>query len=616
MSDATRTQSTPLTFEATLDLLVAARLITREQSHEMKLHADRRRRQIERERKQQTGEDGPPVSPAELIAAFQMPATDGQTLGEERVQRAIAAAYNMRFTRIDPLKLDAKLVASLVSQAYARRNCLLPLGRDGQTLILAVDDPICAEVRATMASRPDQPVELVLALRSEIQRQITDVFQFRANIRGAQVDLGVSETDLGNLEQLVKLGASGQAVADDDRHVVRAVDFLLKYALDQKASDIHIEPKREVSHVRLRIDGVLHTVNQLPKVVHAAVTSRIKAMARLDIAEKRRPQDGRIKISRDSGEVRAGQAEKPGQEVEMRISVMPTAFGEKLVMRIFDPATVFQDMGQLGLFPKQLELVDTFIRRPHGLILVCGPTGSGKTTTLYSALRALASPTLNITTIEDPIEMVVETFNQTAVNPRVGLTFAAALRTLLRQDPDVIMVGEIRDVETAQNAIQAAMTGHLVLSTVHTNDAPSTIARMLDLEVPPYLLSSTLVGVISQRLLRTICLSCRRETELTAAEAQALGIEQRPGERFRVFAGGGCTVCRDTGLKGRMGVYEVMPVNDKIRKLVLSKAPAAEIARQAVQDGMVTLRESAVRKMALGLTSFSEVLRATTDGDF
>ena len=592
-----------------------ARLLTREQVAEIKLGADRRRRLLEREKKTAAPDETPVVAPAELIAGFQLPSPDGQVLGEERIQRAIAAAYNMRFTRIDPLKMDAKLVASLISQAYARRNCVLPLGKEGTTLLLAVDDPICAEVRATMASRPDQPVELVMALRSEIQRQIADIFQFRANIRGAQLDLGVSEADLGNLEQLVKLSASGQAVAEDDRHVVRAVDFLLKYALDQKASDIHIEPKRESSHVRLRIDGVLHTVNQLPKVVHAAVTSRIKAMARLDIAEKRRPQDGRIKIARDGGEAKPGAAEKPGIEIEMRISVMPTAFGEKIVMRIFDPQVLFQDFGQLGLFPRQLELVESFVKRPHGLILVCGPTGSGKTTTLYSALRLLASPALNITTIEDPIEMVVEAFNQTAVNPRVGLTFAAALRTLLRQDPDVIMVGEIRDTETAQNAIQAAMTGHLVLSTVHTNDAPSTLARLLDLEVPPYLISSTLIGVISQRLLRTLCLSCRQETELTPAQAQLLGIEQRPGERFRVFVGAGCNLCRDTGLKGRMGVYEVMPMTDKIRRLVLAKAPASEVARQAVQDGMVTLRESAVRKMALGLTSFAEVLRATTDGE-
>ena len=615
MSDAPRNANQPLTFETLLELVVQARLLTREQATEMTVHAERRRRFVERERRQ-AGDENPVVTPAEVLASFQVQCIDGQVLSEERVQRAAAQAYGMRFTRIDPLKMDAKLVTSLISHAYAKRNGVLPIGREGNVVILAVDDPICAEVRTTMATRPEQPVELVLAMRSEIQAQIKDIFQFRASIRGAQVDLGAESTDLGNLEQLVKLSNTGQAVADDDRHVVRAVDFLLKYALDQKASDIHIEPKRDVSLVRLRIDGVLHTVNQLPKVVHAAVTSRIKSLARLDIAEKRRPQDGRVKLSRDTLETKPGSAEKLTGEVEMRISVMPTAFGEKIVMRIFDPTILFQDLGQLGLFPRQLEQVEGFIKRPHGLILVCGPTGSGKTTTLYSALRALASPTLNITTIEDPIEMVVETFNQTAVNPRVGLTFATALRTLLRQDPDVIMVGEIRDTETAQNAIQAAMTGHLVLSTIHTNDAPSTINRLLDLDVAPYLIASTLVGVISQRLLRTICLSCRKETELTPAEAQILGIEQRPGERFRVFVGGGCAVCRDTGLKGRLGVYETMAVNDKIRKLVLAKAPASEIARQAVQDGMVTLRESAIRKMALGLTPFAEVLRATTEGDF
>ena len=335
MSDPARTQTTPLTFEAVLDLVVQARLLTREQGQEMKLHAERKRRLLERERKQQTGDETPVISPAELIAAFQMPGTDGQVLGEERVQRTLAAAYNMRFSRIDPLKVDAKLVTSLVSQAYARRNCLLPLGRDGTTLILAVDDPICAEVRATMASRPDQPVELVIALRSEIQRQIADIFQFRANIRGAQVDLGVADTDLGNLEQLVKLSSSGAQVTEDDRHVVRAVDFLLKYALDQKASDIHIEPKREVSHVRLRIDGVLHTVNQLPKVVHAAMTSRIKAMARLDIAEKRRPQDGRIKIRLDDA------------EVDIRVSVIPMLHGEAVATGMLMAADLSCRLGWL-----------------------------------------------------------------------------------------------------------------------------------------------------------------------------------------------------------------------------------------------------------------------------
>jgi general secretion pathway protein E len=282
-------------------------------------------------------------------------------------------------------------------------------------------------------------------------------------------------------------------------------------------------------------------------------------------------------------------------------------------MRIFEPTVLLQDLGSIGFFPSELELIKKLIHRPHGLVLVCGPTGSGKTTTLYSALRAIATPNVNVTTIEDPIEMVVEAFNQTAVNPKLGLTFATALRTLLRQDPDIIMVGEIRDPETAQHAVQAAMTGHLVLSTVHTNDAAGTIGRLDELGVPPYLVASTLVGVIAQRLLRQICLQCRYETELTAAQGALLGVEVRPGERFPVWQGAGCAVCRDTGLKGRTGIFEVMPMTDKIRKLVLAKADGVEIGRQASADGMLTLREGAVKKMALGLTSFAEVLRVTTE---
>ena len=575
----------------------------------MRLQAERRRRILERNRQAEEGAEAAAISPAELVASFQLATPQGATLSEERIQQAVAAAIGMRYVRIDPLKIDARLVAASISHAYARRNVALPLGKEGGRLILAVDDPAASDVRATMQARSEMPVELVLAVRGEILRQIQEIFQFRATIRGAAADLGGDLADLGNLEQLVRLGAAGQQVEGDDRHVVHAVDFLLRYALEQKASDIHVEPKREHSLVRLRIDGVLHTVHQLPKVVHAALTSRIKTLARLDIAEKRRPQDGRIKIQQP-----AAAGEVPG-EVELRISTLPTAFGEKIVLRIFDPTILLQDLAQVGLFPGEYEQFRKLIARPHGLVLVCGPTGSGKTTTLYSALRAIASPTLNITTVEDPIEMVVEAFNQTAVHPRLGLTFATALRTLLRQDPDVIMVGEIRDPETAQNAIQAAMTGHLVLSTVHTNDAPGTIARLVDLGVPPYLAASTLLGVVAQRLLRTVCIGCRYETDLTPEQALVLGIELRPGERFPVYAGSGCGTCRDTGLKGRTGVFEVMPMNDKLRRLVIDKADSVTLSRQAVADGMLTLRDAAIKKMALGLTSFAEVLRVTTEGD-
>jgi general secretion pathway protein E len=577
-----------------------------EQSAEALALCERRRRVLERQRKLDQGDDAVAVSAAEVIASFQLETSEGQTLGEERIQQALARSAGMRWVRVDPLRLDAKLISGAVSRAFARRNAALPLSREHGRLVVAVDSPRASDVAEMLASRDGQPVELVLAVRSEILRALDDVFHFRATLKGAAADLGEQLVDLGNLEQLVRLGQGGREVEGDDRHVVKAVDFLLGYALDQGASDIHLEPKREEALVRLRIDGVLHTVQRIPKIVHGAVASRLKTLGRLDIAEKRRPQDGRIKL----GHRNAAGSER---EVELRLSSMPTAFGEKLVLRIFDPEVLVQDLSGLGMFPRDLEVVQRLIRRPHGLVLVCGPTGSGKTTTLYSCLQAIASPSLNIATVEDPIEMVMEAFNQTAVQPKVGLTFAGALRTLLRQDPDVIMVGEIRDAETAQNAIQAAMTGHLVLSTVHTNDAPSTVARLFDLGVQPYLLSATLLGVVAQRLVRSVCLACRRETALDEAQAAALGLELG-GERFAVWQGAGCATCRDTGLKGRSGIYEVMAVSDKLRRLIADQADSGRMTRQALEDGMTTLREAAIKKMALGLTSFDEVLRVTTEG--
>jgi general secretion pathway protein E len=602
-----------------LDVLENQSLLTTQQCYEVEKLAERRRRVLEKQRQVDHGEEAAAVSAAEVVASFQLLSPQGAAVSEERIQQTLAQAAGLRYGRIDPLKLDAKLITSSISKAYAKRNCALPLGREGGRLVVAVDSPFSRDVAESLASRDlqnreqfqrdglgrdgEDAVELVLAVRGDVLRAIDEVFGFRATLKSAAADLGESAIEFGNFEQLVRLGQAGRAVEGDDKHVVRAVDFLLGYALDQGASDIHLEPKREQAQVRLRIDGVLHTVHQIPRVVHNAVVSRIKTLGRLDIAEKRRPQDGRIKLEH---------AGKDGaREVELRLSTLPTAFGEKLVLRIFDPDILVQDLGGLGLFPRDLEKVQRMIGRPHGLVLVCGPTGSGKTTTLYSCLKSIASPALNITTIEDPIEMVMEEFNQTAVQPKVGLTFAGALRTLLRQDPDVIMVGEIRDPETAQNAIQAAMTGHLVLSTVHTNDAAGAVARLFDLGVQPYLLGATLLGVVSQRLLRTVCLNCRREEELSAEQAAALGLELR-GERFGVWRGSGCAVCRDTGLKGRTGVYEVMAVSDKLRRLIVEQADSGRLGRQAAEDGMTSLRDAAVKKMALGLTSFDEVLRVTT----
>jgi general secretion pathway protein E len=447
--------------------------------------------------------------------------------------------------------------------------------------------------------------KLVLSTPSEIQRLITDFYGFRGAVAAAeeQVTTGV---DIGNLERLVTLSRVEEIEATDS-HIVAAVEYLFHYALDQRASDVHIEPRRDASVVRMRIDGVLHNVHQLPKVVHPAIVSRIKTLARLDIAEKRRPQDGRIKTSRND------------REVEMRVSTIAVAFGEKLVIRIFDPGALLQDLGELGMFETQLALAERFLGRPHGLILVTGPTGSGKTTTLYSALRVLATPEVNVVTIEDPIEIVVDAFNQVSVQTKIGMGFAEGLRHVLRQDPDVIMVGEVRDTETAEIALQAALTGHMVLATLHTNDAATAITRLIELGVDPFVLSSTLIGVLAQRLVRMVCAQCRVETFLTPDQLTLLGLDvhelraQGQDPELMVAFGEGCVKCRSTGLLGRTGVFEVLEVDDKIRKLIVGKSSAKDVTKQARHDGLLTLREAAIKKLAKGQTSFEEVLRVTTE---
>lgn len=374
---------------------------------------------------------------------------------------------------------------------------------------------------------------------------------------------------------------------------------MLQHAFDTRASDIHIEPKRDSSLIRFRIDGVLHDIQSMPKLVHQAVVSRVKTMSRLDIAEKRRPQDGRVKTTRG------------GREVELRVSSLPVAFGEKVVMRIFDPQVLLQDLSGLGFYPEEMDIFNDFISRPHGIVLVTGPTGSGKTTTLYSALKALSNREQNITTIEDPIEMVYEEFNQTAVQTKVGITFAAALRHILRQDPDIIMVGEIRDGETAQYATQAALTGHLVFSTLHTNDAASSISRLVDLGVERFLISSTLVGSMAQRLVRRICQNCATERQLTPEEAETLRLSVPPGKRIRVKEGAGCFECRGTGYVGRSGIFEILQIDDSIKHLIVQGSDAPELKREAIKNGMRTLRQSALRKLAEGITTFEEVVRVT-----
>ncbi len=592
-------------------MLEEAGVIATEQKRDMLARAERERALLMRERfgsagRPASGEHG--VHPAEVIARMKVPVLGDPSnqIGERLVMHMLAQKTGVPFVDLDPLKLDAKLAPQVLSRPFARRHGALVIAADDKSVTLAVGDPFDHRLTDDVVTLVRRAPKLVLAQPSEIQRLITDFYGFRGAVAEAAKQVGVS-VDIGNLERYVRLKRVEEIEATDS-HVVNAVEYLMHYALDQRASDVHIEPRREHSVVRMRIDGVLHEVHSLPKAVHNAVVSRIKTLSRLDIAEKRRPQDGRLKTARAD------------REVEMRVSTLATAFGEKLVLRVQDPENLVRDLGELGLFEDQLVRANEFFDRPNGLILVTGPTGSGKTCTLYAALRQLARPHVNVVTIEDPIEVIVDLFNQVAVHAKIGLGFAEALRHVLRQDPDVIMIGEMRDAETADIALQAALTGHLVLGTLHTNDAATAVTRLLELGVDPFVLSSTLVGVVAQRLVRLVCPNCRVDTFLTADQMGMIGLDpialeaQGESPSLMVAHGEGCVKCRSTGLLQRTGVFEVLEVDDKIRKLIVNKTSSKDIAKQARHDGMLTLRDCAIRKLARGTTSFEEVLRVTSEG--
>ena len=593
---------TKLTTDLLSDILIKAGKLLPEQAREIKMKQDVQRMKVLKAR----GESVPrgrmhiedEVSAIEVAASLDLvvPGTTDQVLSEDMITEIVAKHADLPFKKIDPLKLNPEIVTQILSRAFARKSISVPIEREDSTLTLAVADPFNLEIVENI-ERMGYKVKRVVSPKSDILKIITEFYGFRSSVTAAAKELS-TEVDLGNLEQFVKMKSVSEIEATD-KHVVNAVEFLFRYAFDQRASDIHIEPKREASDVRLRIDGMLNTIHKIPKAVHPAFVSRVKMLSRMDIAEKRRPQDGRIKT------------EFKSREVELRVSTMPTAFGEKIVIRIFDPDILLQDLEELGFSPREYELFRSFITRPHGIILVTGPTGSGKTTTLYSALKTIATPEVNVVTIEDPIEMVCDRFNQVGIQPQIGVTFGSTLRTILRQDPDIIMVGEIRDLETAENAVQAALTGHLVFSTLHTNDAPSAITRLLDLGVPPYLISSTIIGVMAQRLVRKICTQCERTYELLPEEAQAVGLVSDQGGKISVKYGEGCTLCRGTGYKSRSGIFEVMELNEKVRAIIREKSDAELIRNAAVADGMVGLREAAVQKMLNGETTFDEVIRVT-----
>ena len=593
---------TKLTTDFLCDILMKSGKLSAEQATEIKVKQDVQRMKLLKARGDtlQRGrvriEDE--VSAIEVAASLglEIPGTQGQVLTEDVITELVAKHAALPFQKIDPLKLNPEVTTQILSRAFARRSVSVPIAREDDSITLAVADPYNIEIVENV-ERMGYRVKRIVSPKTDILRIITEFYGFRSSVTAAAKELS-SDVDLGNLEQLVKMKSVAEIEATD-KHVVNAVEFLLRYAFDQRASDIHIEPKRDAGEVRLRIDGMLNTVHKIPKAVHPAFVSRIKMLSRMDIAEKRRPQDGRIKT------------EFKTREVELRVSTMPTAFGEKVVIRIFDPDILLQDLEELGFSPREYELFRSFIARPHGIILVTGPTGSGKTTTLYSALKTIALPAVNVVTIEDPIEMVYDRFNQVNVQPQIGITFGSTLRTILRQDPDIIMVGEIRDLETAENAVQAALTGHLVFSTLHTNDAPSAITRLLDLGVPAYLISSTVIGVMAQRLVRTICRDCEKIYELLPEEALAVGLASDKGQKIVVKYGEGCPLCRGTGYKGRSGIFEVMEVNEQIRDIIREKPDSEQIGKAAASDGMVCLREAAVQKMLKGETTFDEVIRVT-----
>ncbi len=598
----------PVTFDELLGWLVQEHVIAAGQAQDLFEHQEQRRMQLARDRRNAEGlpitQDqrlAQAVTPIELLLAFHVKGADGLPLHEDQITEIYARRLGMPFVKLDPLELDAEFTTSVFSKPFARKHNLLAVADHGDAILVATYNPFDHMALESVERVTGKKLELIIAPKSDIQRIITEFYGFRGSVKRAEQKL-TQNIDLGNLEQFVRM-KSEREIEDSDEHVVHAVEYLLSYAFQQRASDIHIEPKRGESVVRFRIDGTLHEVNRLPKVVHGAVINRIKTLARLDIGEKRRPQDGRIKT------------EFQAKPVEIRVSTLAVAFGEKVVMRIFDPDIVTEDLGSLGFLTRELLLFEKLIAQPHGIILVTGPTGSGKTTTLYTALRKLATDDVNITTIEDPIEMVYERINQTAINPTIGLGFSESLRTLLRQDPDIIMVGEIRDLETARHAIQASLTGHLVFSTLHTNDAPGAITRLMDLGAEHFLLASTLSGLVAQRLMKKVCSTCLVPRVLEPGEIDVIRDAlpaDAPDELVSAY-GAGCVECRHTGYRGRSAIYEMFEVSEGVKSLIMERAHATQIKEQARKEGMITLREAAVRKMLDQVSSYEQVVAVTRE---
>ncbi len=590
-----------------LNLLLRQRLISEQQKKFVLRNKERQRQQLrkfQKERNLPAGRGYPDMVDIITSMKLEIPGDQKKVLTEEVVMRTVAHHLNIPFKKLDPLDLDIQIVTKTIPRSFAINHLILPFEVRNGVLQVVTYDPEDRSPLDDIEQVNQIKVNPWLSTRSDIRKILSEFFGFQQSITAAESQFGntgnSSAVDIGNLEQYVKL--SNTELSSTDQHIKAAVNHLFKYAIEQRASDIHIEPKREACLVRYRIDGILHTIYKLPKVVHSAISSRIKALARMDIAEKRRPQDGRIKIS-----------QQDGKEVEIRVSTIPVAFGEKTVMRILDTSVIFQDVDDMGFSKRDRAIYNSFMTAQHGIVFVTGPTGSGKSTTLYSTLKKISSPEINIITVEDPVEMVHEDFNQIAVQPLIDVTFSTILRNILRQDPDVIMIGEIRDLETATHAVQAALTGHLVFSTLHTNDAVSTVIRLQDLGLEPFLIASTMLGALAQRLVRKICPHCIESYEKELVELQRMGFPVSGEGKIELKRGKGCKECRKTGYAGRIGIFELFPMSDKLKKLITEKAADAELRQVAIREGMTTLKEDAWQKVKNGLTTVEEAIRVCGD---
>ena len=543
--------------------------------------------------------------PLEFLAAQKLDdaTRPGRKLDLETLTQWLADYAGQPYLRIDPLKINVAAVTPLMSHAFAQRHKILAVAVDMDSVTIATAQPFVSSWESNLLHVLKRPIKRVVVSPTDLQRFTNEFYRLARSVSGANA--GDSKiTGTSNFEQLLKIGASDKEPDADDAHIVNIVDWIFQYAYQQRASDIHIEPRREQGTVRFRIDGVLHNVYQFPPQVTMAIVSRLKSLGRMNVAEKRKPQDGRVKTKTPEG-----------GEVELRLATLPTAFGEKMVMRIFDPEVLLKNPDQLGFSADDLRRWESMTMQPNGIILVTGPTGSGKTTTLYTTLKLLATSEVNVCTIEDPIEMIEGTFNQMQVQHNIDLTFASGVRALMRQDPDIIMVGEIRDLETAERAAQAALTGPPTPTILHTNDAPSAITRLLELGVPYYLLRATLLGVMAQRLVRTLCPHCKAPVEIDESDWQALTRPWNAPLPTQTHRAVGCTECRDTGYRGRAGVYEIMLLNDGIKPLITADTDLIALRRQAFKEGMRSLRLSGAQKVAAGLTTIEEVLRVTPQSE-